>query len=105
MNKISFCLPKIIFSNNSSDVLIKKIGKKKCIIFTSKYWKKIITTNRKAKINKKKGKYKKEELDDVFVWRANCTKRCLIYPDFNVCGNIHFFCIPYSFLIYEWDRS
>ena len=40
MNKISFCLPKIIFSNNSSDVLIKKIGKKKCIIFTSKYWKK-----------------------------------------------------------------
>lgn len=38
MNKISFCLPKIIFSNNSSDVLIKKIGKKKCIIFTSKYW-------------------------------------------------------------------
>ena len=51
MNTISFSLPEIIFSNNSSKEIIKKIGNKKCIVFTSKYWiKSSLLRNLKKKI-------------------------------------------------------
>ena len=51
MNTISISLPEIIFSNDSSKEIIKKIGNKKCIVFTSKYWiKSSLLRNLKKKI-------------------------------------------------------
>ncbi|MEC8100365.1 MAG: iron-containing alcohol dehydrogenase [Pseudomonadota bacterium] len=38
MNKLSINLPEIIFTDNATKTIFKKIEKKKCFLFTSKYW-------------------------------------------------------------------